>query len=135
MTKLYLYKSSEVEITRVADSDDDWDRDDTYTTWDFDQVSLDKPLHIFDTESFETGFDVNKGDVLHVVVAVWSDGNSFGHDSGRNSEVFGCFKTYEEAEELQNNLEEKNGYKPHQLPWDGYFESLDYISILTRTVI
>lgn len=131
MTKIYMKKDSYVEVTREA-VEDRWDRDDTSTTWNFGDVFLQERKGW--SESFETSFDVNIKDLIYVVVAVWSTGDSFGHDDGANSEIFGVFKTYEEAEEYENNLKEGKGYGKYQLPWDGYFESLDYTSILNRVV-
>lgn len=132
MTKIYLEKTSSTQVTREA-TEDRWDRDDTSTDWNFGGVFLQKRENFW-LESFETTFDIDVGDIIYLVIAVWSTGDSFGHDMGANSEIFGVFKTYEEAEKLKTNLKTGNGYDKYQLPWDGYFESLDYITIHSRTV-
>lgn len=143
MTQLYLEKEAYCSVTRTADEDDGWDRDSTSTSWSFGPIHLNENGNWM--ESFNTDFDVNAGDVVYVVVPVWSTGDSFGNDEGSNSEVFGCFKTFEEANNFKNELESpketgdyslkyKIGDREIYIPWGGYFESLDYIEIVSGVV-
>ena len=140
MTELFLKTKSYTDITRRA-TEPEWDRDDTSTSWTF------GPIYLQDRgscENFQTNFDVKAGDVVYVVVAVWSTGDSFGHDDGSCSEVFGSFKTYEEAEKFKTELENvstkdydftfKIGDRDVYVPWVGYFESLDYVEIVSGSV-
>lgn len=64
------------------------------------------------------------GDIVHLVIAVWSTGDSFGHDSGAHSECFGVFKTKEEADKKCKELELDT---KSPLPWLGYFENLESV--------
>jgi hypothetical protein len=132
VTKVHLEKDSETEVTRYPEGDDAWDRGNTHTRWSFGRVYLHPPRRWM--ESYETDFDVHPGDVLHLVVAVSSTGDSFGRDSGRCSEVMGVFRTGEEADACQASLEGL-GVEGTWRPWDGYFDSLDYITVLEETVI
>lgn len=136
MTKIYLDKTSYTIITR-ENNGEPYDGEDTSTDWTFGEVSLLKG-----SESFETDFDVNDGDKIYVVVAVWSTGDSFSHHSQGESEIFGVFKTEEEADNFKTYFEtvstdnyyvDWGGRKIH-LPWYGYFEHLDYVEVLKRIV-
>lgn len=129
------------EITeREADSDDSWDRGDTQTTWSFNEVLLGDDVGYGRGETFETKDDYNVGDTICLVIAVWSTGDSFGHDRDACSEVFGAFKTIEEAEEFEKKLRGKEDIMvedsdyPLYRPWTGYFESLSYIEISSFVV-
>jgi hypothetical protein len=142
MTELFLATNSYTNITREA-TEPKWDRDDTSTDWTFGPIYL---QHRGSCESFETDFDVKAGDVVYAVVAVWSTGDSFGHDDASNSEVFGSFQTYEEADKFKTELENikdhdgsynftfEIGGRKIYVPWIGYFESLDYIEIVSGVV-
>lgn len=129
-TNLYLKKSSYLEVTREPDPYDDWDRGNTLTEWSFGELSTSECDNLW-YERFPVDFDVKVGDILHVVVAVWSTGDSFGNDIGRCSEVFGIFRERSEAIRFKEKLE--NG-EVEYVPWNGYFESLDYISVLERVL-
>lgn len=125
------------------DLTDEWDRPDTDKTWSFGGLSLgEKPdynyLHLDDLVGFKPG------DLAYVTVVVWSDGDSFGHDAGRNAEMFSAHRTREEAEAAIEKLKKSphivnkdadltelgNGYRLNYAPWEGYFESLDYTKII-----
>jgi hypothetical protein len=61
------------------------------------------------------------------VVAVWSTGDSFGHDEAANIEIMSVHKTLEEAENAKSILEKTTDYS---VPWNGYFERLNCLEIL-----
>ncbi len=134
MSEVFLKKSSFTETTREPYSGDTWDRGDTSTTWEFGSASLKKPLY-GNFDRFVTSFDINKGDVLFFVVAVWGDGDTFGHEAGCRSEVFGVFKTENEAKSFETRLNGPQS-KDDRLyrPWFGYFNSFDGTQILERTI-
>jgi|GEM_PF-4240453 len=127
---LYFEKTSFSHVTKEADTSDEWDRDDTSTEWSFGRLGLTKRQY---EESFPVSFDVKAGDIVFAVVAVWSTGNSFSHDEQHCSELFGIFKDANEALEFEKALKNKS-VPDIYYPWDGYFESLDYIELLTRIV-
>ena len=116
---VFLHKSSFGEQAREADTDDEWDRGDTSTSWSFDKVTKSK-RHGYPDKVY-ADFDITPGDIVHLAIAVWSTGDSFGHDHGAYSECFGVYRTAAEAAQRCNELEKANG----NYPWLGYFESLD----------
>lgn len=136
MTNLFFEVSSYGEISREADPDDKWDRASTYNEHTLERVSLKGPSAY---ELCPVGFDVKAGDVVHVLHAQWSTGDSFGHDEGYNYEVIGVYQDKETAtrdlvhvkNDEPGNLEA--GY-PWAVPWNGYFESLDWIKVKTLVV-
>lgn len=96
-----------------------------------------------------SSIDFQMGDIAFVVWAVWSSGDSFGHESGASSEALGIFKDAKAAFELKNFIESKKWNDDHTLDfktsdgqqiksnwvgWSGYFESLDYVEITTVLV-
>lgn len=143
-TELWLTCSAYTEVTQEANIEDSWSRDSTATSWTFDNLSVTRPIYGF-SELASADFEVKPGDVVHVVVAVWSTGDSFGHDEGAQCEVFGVYKDLEKAKACEEALEKATEYeliiktesgktlKLH-CPWHGYFESLDYVQVLTMTV-
>lgn len=134
--KLGLLKSSSYEITRERSTDDEWDRGDSATDWTFDGVRLLRDDQDYSVdENFLTKDDFVAGDTIYLVIAVWSTGDSFGHDEGACSEVFGAFKTNAEAEDFARVLASKEkitvegSYYSLYRPWDGYFEHLNSIEV------
>jgi hypothetical protein len=122
---------------------DEWDRADTSTEWEFGNITLGREPR-GGSLTIEVGEDFQVGDLAYVTVAVWSDGDSFGHDACRNAEMFSVYKTYEEAEAAVGKLKTApgvlnrgpgvqlgNGYKLAYAPWEGYFESLDRIEVVS----
>lgn len=129
-------------VTRSADSEDQWDRDDTCTDWtarNIELVTSDKAY--FDVIA---PFEVKLGDSLIVVYAIYSTGDSFGHDERGCKEIIDVFKSPEKAADCVRAIEAtQNGYNDYSeksaewiredgsqgkldyVPWNGYFESLD----------
>lgn len=132
MTKIYLEMTGHTHVTRDGDPDDRWDGDDTSTDWSFGEVSLSHDNSYW-RESFETNFDVKPGDPIVLVVAVWSTGDSFHRADGEYAEVFGAFKTREEATAYAAKLRGNEDIDVYR-PWLGYFESLDEVEVLGRVV-
>ena len=114
-------------------------------------------------EKLEPGFQVKAGDVVYVVWAEWSTGNSFGRGHRNRTEVMEVFmdssKALACADILENGNMEKDEYGlidtcdiipidkwtvtyknelgkdvPCYRPWLGYFESLDGIYVETVVV-
>ena len=138
MTQLYLMLDTDsyVTITREADSSDRWDRDDTHTSWSINGVKL---LDHDAYKALSCDADFKVGDKVYVVYAVYSTGDSFGHDEGRDIEFVSWHRDEEIAKQNVQSLIQGNtkGYHytikldngseiTRYCPWDGYFESLDY---------
>lgn len=100
-------------------------------------------------ESTPVAFEPERGQVYHLLYAVYSTGDSFGTDYGRCFEVIGVYKDREVAEEnlkrLENGpprkygeyaeptvelkLEGSNKAQRYYRPWMGYFERLDRLEL------
>ena len=126
--------------TDSPDPDDRWDRASTSTSYDIEGFEISKKYYDLSTD-FEPEFNVD----YHLLYAVYSSGDSFGHDVGYDIEFLGL---YEKKETADLNLKritdrKKEDEEPTTLltdfgmcyefyiPWFGYFESLDYITIET----
>lgn len=136
--KAFVSTERWTESTGGYDPEDSWSRDSTDTTWSFSGVYVAENPKYWEDLEIDISDDM-KDKELYCVVAVWSDGDSFGNDIGRNAEIISCHIDKDEAIAASKVLEEENcegkdlgcGYKaPSYLPWDGYFESLDYIEIV-----
>lgn len=143
---LDLVTSSYGHNTSEADPDDRWSRASTSTSWTVEGVRLsEKDGH----QSLAADFPVQIGDVVHVLYAVYSTGDSFGHDEGAYLEFLSVHKDYEVAkrnlEAVQGRDTAKNKYTmvlefdsggkvERHCPWDGYFESLDYVRLESLVV-
>lgn len=144
-TELWLGCDGVAEVTRGRNHEDEWDRDSTSTSWSFGDLTFIKPQIWGRSESMLTDFPVKVGDEVFVVVAVYSTGDSFGHDAGANVEVLGIYKSCGKAKKAKlaadeckdsNLVVKTESGKNLELycPWNGYFESLDYVEVLARTV-
>jgi hypothetical protein len=100
-------------------------------------------------ETVDVNWEPKKGQLYHLLYAVYSTGDSFGHDNGRCFEAIGVYKSRNVAEENEKRLREGKPSKkapiygthvmlkmegttklhPYNRPWDGYFESLDYLEV------
>lgn len=131
------------------DSSDEWDRPDTYFSYNgIDVYASDDedPNRISSFYSDLFDVDVSPGDEVFVVLCRYSTGDTFGNDGGRVS-VMGVFKDSHYAEMVRHQLEtpESEG-KPYSfsktyaysktidgveyyIPWSGYFEQLESLFI------
>ena len=88
-------------------------------------------------------FDVNVGDTVYIVWAIWSSGNSFGWAHNGRAEVICVFKTLEKAEDAEKALKTANNLiitesgEPlnYYRPWDSYFENLESIRVESRLIV
>ncbi len=126
----------------------------TTTTWHVNGlrlVSEESPKYWGYRETTKVNFEPKKGNLYHLLYAVYSTGDSFGHDEGKCFEVIGVYKSRKVAEENEKRLNEgKPSQKgswgstmvllklegttkqhPYNRPWDGYFERLDRLEVLT----
>lgn len=146
-TKLYIDHTSYTMETSIPDPDDSWDRANTLTEHSVDGIRLDSNYG-YGNYCYYPG-EVKKGDKIYLLYAVWSTGDSFGHDVGYSIDFISVHKNIDIANSNANvleNIEEDinsswetkwngklmldNGdeYKYH-IGWLGYFESLDYIRV------
>src|SRR5579859_4611035 len=130
-TIIYVSYDSHEESTRDPSSDDSWDRGDTYTSHEVTGLSLsENPGSRQDT--LPVDFPVKAGDALHLLYAVYSTGDSFGHDENGGIEFILIYKTPEKAEKAKVVLEKVTSYGttkikteigktlPFYVPWKGY---------------
>ena len=127
-------------VTREA-TEDQWDRDDTDASWEFNHVTIASENGWFD---LTVPFDVKKGDDVWVVVAIYSTGDSFGRDDRACAEYIDAFLDKHKARECRDAIEKtrkswddredkkaewirEDGSvgKLDYVPWNGYFEHLD----------
>lgn len=131
-------------VTRHGDPSDRWDRDDTDGS--IDSVNA---YYVDDTE--DRGYrgmgwgdgdydvDAKPGDIVHIVLAQYSTGDTFGRD-GCQVSVMDVFKDNHDAVSLYMALKDvtdfsvKHNGREYYIPWVGYFESLDYLDIKTLIV-
>lgn len=132
-----------VEETSTPNPDDEWDRASTATSWSFhdivevmkeeDYKPSDYYYHSEQYLTYKIGFE--PPEKLWLVIPVWSTGDSFGHDDCARAEIFGAYATKEEAKQRQDDLNKGNAGFGEYIPWDGYFESLDYVSVVEVDVV
>jgi hypothetical protein len=143
---LHLECRGYTEVTREADPEDSWGAADTSTSWSTDGVSLsDKDGQ----HALPADFEVEVGDTVYVVFAVYSTGDTFHRADGEYLEVLSFHKDAQRAyrnkaaaegprgkeASFSMTIEFENGKKvSRHCPWDGYFESLDYVSVDSYTV-
>lgn len=136
---LELMVDSQTDETSEPDPDDRWDRASTSTNWFVNGVRIrekDSGEHCLKAD-----FDVKAGDIVHCLYAIYSSGDSFGHDAGYSLEVLSFHK---DAALAKKNLDAVAGARSSHMmeietdsggkferycPWDGYFESLDSIEV------
>lgn len=145
-SRLELVASSYCYTTREADPNDSWGRDSTARDWTVEGVRL---VEADGQKVLGADFPVEVGDNVHVVYAVYSTGDTFGSDEGAYLEFISAHKNYEVAQrnlrEVEKGKHERESYSmviefdsgakvSRHCPWDGYFESLDYVRLETFTV-
>lgn len=130
-------------VTSEADPDDDWGRDSTWTSHTVEGIRF--PPKTKYSEAVQVPFRPRRGVNYYLLVAQYSTGDSFGSDDGANFEVIGLYQDKAIAEENHRRLEatddntttsveliaENGKTYTFGIPWNGYFESLDYVDLLT----
>ncbi len=115
-------------VTREKSSDDDWDRDDTHTDWSINGLRIGTNAALY---GVPVG-DVNAGDTVQALWAIYSTGDSFGSDVDGALEFIGVNKDPEIANMNYVNLNSGSDFFVNDkgesikiyVPWNGYFESL-----------
>ena len=131
-------------ITSEVDPDDEWSRPSTETQYSIDGFEVHK--READGYELQTLYEPQHGVDYYLLYAVYSTGDSFGHDDGGGIEFIGFYTDSEKwiGEENQRRID-TNSYdsgsynitllspraKEFKLypPWTGYFEHLDYTDL------
>lgn len=111
-------------------------------------VDSQKALAAYSHESVPVDYEVKSGDIVYVVWAEYSSGNSFGWGKRNNVEVVHVFKdkdlAWDAYRALNAPIKKDNDYydswsvefktdsgkdMPYHRPWLGYFEHLDCIHV------
>lgn len=145
-TDLYVKYNSDKYTTREADADDEWDRGNTTSKHVLEYISL-AAESAYSTVTYPG--EVKVGEKIYLLYAVYSTGDSFGHDEDACIELISVHKNLDVArfnyETIKNNtdkrydvqleLSQDNGQTwKMSPPWNGYFESLSYLKIAGFTV-
>lgn len=115
-----------------SDEEDEWYRPNSYTDHEITGFKIDSGY--FD---LATDFVPEYNTPYYLLFAVWSSGDSFGYDSGAYIEYFGLFENEEIAKLNEQRINDKKENLltdfgmdiPLHIPWDGYFDGLDYLRI------
>lgn len=115
----------------------------THTEWDIQGIALvDPKKHYY--QDIAAAFEIEPGKVYFLVYVVYSTGDSFGRDNGAGIEYIGIYKSAEKAMattirigKFQENPEKKklfvtredNSIDEIYVPWNGYFETFDYVKM------
>jgi hypothetical protein len=141
-TNLCADHDRHTHVTRTASSDDRWDRDDTATSHSV------TGIHIVGDDDYcdvVIATTVAPNERIWLVWAVYSTGDSFGHDDAANIEFISAHRDESTARHNAEVLRaiprdtsyghrvpimlEGGGVMEYTVPWLGYFESLDYVEI------
>lgn len=132
--------------TSEADPNDEWSRASTHTDHNITGFKVHPETQYGDVM---VPYVPERGVDYYLLYVVYSTGDSFGHDSGSSVEYIGLYTADElhVAKENERRIEAHNSgdheLKLHLLmpntsvdfniyvPWQGYFECLDYVSIET----
>jgi hypothetical protein len=126
MTLIKIETDTQFENLGGYDPDDRWTRDS------FSGVTTIQSAKIVDRDEFNTipsKDDFVIGDKAHIVYAQYTTGDSFGSDGG-NYELLGAFKSKDDANKCEQHYRSLSS-DDYSVPWNGYFESLDSIDIVS----
>ncbi len=140
MTKFVVLQDSYSYVTRPADPNDEWDRDDTAANLLVSGVRI--ADRYFDT-ALPSEYDPSKP--LYLVWADYDTGDSFGSYCNK-FEAIDLFQDEQRANKAMNDLHKGSGYTriytrddgrkiEYHCPWEGYFESLNCIHVQEVKVV
>lgn len=134
MTKLYITYDSSQEGGE-PESDDEWCTfSDEHRTFSLENCYLsfdEKSRSRFEYFAHEVPFNVEKGDDIYLLVVRYSSGSTFGN-------IYGChhivdiYSSKEEAYKVEETI--RNGTYSGYKCWEGYFESLEDVSVESLVV-
>lgn len=148
MTKIVVTTEVENHVTRVADSDDQWDIGDEEGSVTNVIAYETEELQNYYGDSFGKEMDVEVGGTVYAVVVDYSSGCTFGR-TGAQGKVLDVFTDPKEAEDLANAALKPDGYREewggrkvakydysfkhngqeYYRAWVGYFEDLQDLSV------
>ncbi len=117
------------EITQEADPEDSWDRPNKAFVFEGFNYSV-----VTDNNYAEFNVNAESGDDLWLVYCSRNTGDTFGHDASLITPMY-VATTEDEARELRSVLENATGFhvvwngQDIYVPYNGYFESLNYVAI------
>lgn len=108
-------------------SEDSWSRDSYSGDANIDDVFLSEKESC---DCYPNDEQLIYGDTVHVLMAVYTTGDSFGHDGGQYEVLFasGDINKVNEKKEFYKNVTD------FSVPWNGYFENLDDLKISTHII-
>lgn len=135
---IYIVSDYDEWTIREIDNENEnsWDRIDTDRAWHFKRLSGTRG-----DESLMVSFKPEEDKTYYVLLAIYSTGDSFGHDSHHRVEYFDIYENSTDAYLAEKELNSNAGnseleFTNHQKkkvkfynPWNGHFESLDEIRI------
>lgn len=142
MTTLYFKGNESRSGGECYDPDDAWPSYapvNVYCSWDS-HCFMDVQGYPFDQT--EIDFDVKRGDIVYAAIAYYSTGDTFSSSHGnpqimlvsKESDVVSDYVDRVKADYAKNGNNVEGGWKPsknlefsYNVPWKGYFESLDDI--------
>ena len=145
-TDLYVKYNSNKYTTQEADTNDEWDRGNTASSHTLEYVSL-ATESAYSTVTYPG--EVKVGEKIYLVYAVYSTGDSFGHDEDACIELISVHKNLDVArfnyQKVKDSVNKNYDFKleisqdngqvvPVSTPWNGYFESLSYVKVAGFTV-
>lgn len=92
------------------------------------------PDHQYGSSLLKDMPGVSLGDTVHVVVAVYSTGDTFGRDGGQTT-VLDAFTDVDKANALRARAADVDDFtfthdgKEYRADWTGYFEHLDSVEV------
>jgi hypothetical protein len=120
--------------------EEEWgSRGDTSTTWVFEYLTKGSEVPV--------SFDPVNGKTYYAVIAIYSTGDSFGHDDASSCEVLDIYETAESAGEAIKSLVTHGGKMimsftmsngstvTNYCPWLGYFDRLNGIEVYPLTYV
>jgi len=160
-----VVKEKHIHVTRHAERDERWDRDDTSSDWDVLGIQLVPEEGVGD---LYVNFPIEINKTYWLVYAVYNTGDSFGRDENGALEEIEIYKdetmALDCAREIRKHADmysvyERTYYRPKMkrpkdfdsyilvvigndgkelevhAPWNGYFESLSYVEVRPVTII
>lgn len=79
-------------------------------------------------ETVEVDFTPKSGEKVYIIVVRYSTGDSFGRSNG-HWHIEGAYNDRDEAEAIGKRIAHGNYKKDSYLPWNGYFEHLEEVSV------
>jgi hypothetical protein len=134
-TKITISETYYIEYGE-KDLEDEWDREDETHEIEIHGIEVsDKYYHIL------VGYEIDPKAEYYLLYAVYSTGDSFHRENGLH-EYIDLFRTEEEAKLAEAAFEKAPRNQdyieytsscgitvPYRVPWNGYFESLNYIDV------